>query len=147
LNATISSSPYWHLFTVLRLTINMRLQNPLLSVEEKELQQRYAILLEDVGNNREGQDVCFFQEHESGDYKEMAFSTIKTFNEDDDQVSDPLVAIIEWLCPGGVYDPAVAIKTTILAGTNKQGKLFFKYHLVCDFLLTFFLFFRSGGME
>jgi len=127
LNATISSSPYWHLFTVLRLTINMRLQNPSLSVEEKELQQRYANLLEDVGNNREGEDVCFFQEHESGDYKEMAFSTIKTFNEDDDQVSDPLVDIIEWLYPGGVYDPAVAVKTTILAGRNKQGKLFLKY--------------------
>ncbi len=131
LNASISSSPYWHLFTVLRLTINMRLQNPLLSVEEKALQERYATLLEDVGNNREGGDVCFFQEHESGDYKELAFSTIKAFNEDNDEVSDPLVAIIEWLYPGGVYDSAVAVKTTILAGTNKQGKIYIERVIVC----------------
>jgi hypothetical protein len=117
----ITSSPYWIQFNILELTINMRLQNPLLSPEDLECQTRYAALIKAVGHNKVdsslGMDVLLDED----DYKELIFSSVKSFNEND-QIASSSMEAIKWLYPNGIYDAQVAVKTTILAPTNKAGK-------------------------
>ena len=54
LDATIFSSRYWDEFIKLGLTVNMRLQNPLLTETQRLEQSNFAKLIEDVGYNRIG---------------------------------------------------------------------------------------------
>ena len=54
LDASIFSSRYWDDFVKLGLTVNMRLQNPLLTDIQRLEQSNFAKLIEDVGYNRMG---------------------------------------------------------------------------------------------
>ena len=54
LDASIFSSRYWSEFVKLGLTVNMRLENPMLTVEQRIEQSNFAKLIEDVGFNRLG---------------------------------------------------------------------------------------------
>jgi len=127
INMVITSSPYWDQFHILELTINMRLQNPMLSPGELECQTRYANLIKAVGHNKVdstlGMDVLLDED----DYKELIFSSVKSFNEDN-QIASSSIEAIKWLYPNGAYDTNVAVKTTILAPTNKAGKY---QHVIC----------------
>ena len=51
LNRTMFSSPLWERFSKLSLEINMRLHNPLLTMDERELQSKYADMIECIGRN------------------------------------------------------------------------------------------------
>jgi hypothetical protein len=93
----------------------------MLTPEELECQTRYADLIKAVGHNMVdstlGMDVLL----EEDDYKELIFSSVKSFNEDD-QIASSSIEAMKWLYPHGIYDASVAVKTTILAPTNKAGK-------------------------
>ena len=54
LDASIFSSRYWSEFVKLGLTVNVRLENPRLTVEQRIEQSNFAKLIEDVGFNRLG---------------------------------------------------------------------------------------------
>ena len=54
LDSSIFSSGSWDEFVKLGLTVNMRLQNPLLTEVQRLEQTKFANLIEDVGHNRMG---------------------------------------------------------------------------------------------
>ena len=54
LDSSIFSSRYWSEFVKLELTVNMRLENPRLTEEQRIEQSNFAKLIEDVGFNRLG---------------------------------------------------------------------------------------------
>ena len=102
------------------MTVNMRLQNPALSIEERRHQEMYAQLLKAVGTNEESSHVGIASETPRDNYKELVFDNIRHFNEDDPEIDD-IATALEWLYPGNVYDPDVATKNTILSTTNEKG--------------------------
>jgi hypothetical protein len=98
----------------------MRLQNPALSVEEREHQEMYAQLLKAVGTNEGSSHVDIASETPSDNYKELVFDNIRHFNDDNPEI-DAMASALEWLYPGKIYDPQVATKNTILSTTNEKG--------------------------
>ena len=72
--------------------------------------------------------------------KDIILPNVQHFNE---ETPHQLDEAINWLYPNATYDPIVAIKRIILAGTNKEGI----HEIVLFIFVIIFILHFSGPME
>lgn len=123
IEATISSSPYWHKFTVLHLKQNMRLlalQRALPSNASEQIRTDYtnqlaysSTILALAAGRAEGN--CILVESKADIYlTRVAVKGVQFFTEEEEQLA------LSWLYPDG-FNPSAAVSACVLAATNKSG--------------------------
>ena len=122
LNATLTSSEYWKLFTIYPLTQNMRLlgllqQQDLLSDEQRlhlTEQTQFNQLLDSISKNITDPIICPSVEDVDPDTKKIGFPKMNYFLDDD------IDEAINWMYPNATFSSEIARNTVILCATNDR---------------------------